>query len=154
MAKSERFNKFIDFILKAETVFKKGHYGDYAFAIMECVKGDSGGITKFGIDASSHPNIDVKNLTLEGAKDIYFSEWANEGIEDLPAPFGECFYDAAVNCGLKRAKRFQTISGNNPFMFNKERRAFYERLGQRESLKKFKQGWLNRVGELEHYLGM
>ena len=32
---------------------------------------DRGGTTKFGISKKSYPNLDISNLTLEQAKDIY-----------------------------------------------------------------------------------
>ena len=39
------------------------------------VKGDRGGLTKYGIAQASHPKVDIANLTLEGATEIYQTEY-------------------------------------------------------------------------------
>jgi lysozyme family protein len=36
---------------------------------------DPGGTTKYGISARAHPEVDVRNLTLEDAKEIYRKEY-------------------------------------------------------------------------------
>lgn len=40
---------------------------------------DSGGETKYGISKRSYPNLDIKNLTLEEAKKIYFCDYWLKG---------------------------------------------------------------------------
>ena len=60
---SEAFLRAVAFILPHEEEFARGHWGDENFVIPENVSGDSGGWTKYGIDASSHPGVDVKDLT-------------------------------------------------------------------------------------------
>ncbi|MDZ4287813.1 MAG: hypothetical protein U0984_07635, partial [Prosthecobacter sp.] len=69
MTPSLRFLNAVTFVLDHETVFKRGHHGDYAQAIAENVSGDPGGVTKFGIDQRSHPNLDIVNLSLIEARE-------------------------------------------------------------------------------------
>ena len=155
MGQSERFLKFIPFIFTAETVFKRGHYGDYDFVATEHDPNDSGGTTRFGIDEASHPNVDVERLTKDGAQDIYFQEWTRDGIEGLPAIFGECFFDCCVNAGLGRARRIRAKTGDDAGKFLDEREAFYRRLAASVSKdRKFLKGWLNRVESLRRFLGI
>jgi hypothetical protein len=59
---------------------------------------DPGGETKYGIAKRYHPNLDIKNLTLEQAKEIYLNEyWIPSGCEDAPYPMDICLFDSAVN---------------------------------------------------------
>ena len=96
-----RFERAVKFVLDHETVFKpRSKWGDYAFATWECDRADPGGLTKFGIDQRSHPSEDIKALTLDQAKQIYFLEyWVPSGAEHLPAGYGEVLFDIRVNGG-------------------------------------------------------
>ena len=39
---------------------------------------DRGGETKYGISKRAYPNVDIKNLTLDKAKQIYYNDyWYN-----------------------------------------------------------------------------
>lgn len=150
---SERFNNFILFIFSAECVYKKGHYGDLNFVICENVDGDSGGLTKFGVDKSGHPGVDIKNLTIDGAKNIYFKEWKNEEVENYPFPLGEVFYDSCVNAGLGRSRTFMKECGNDVKKFLQLRRSFYKRLAANNPKdQKFLNGWLNRITDVQKFL--
>ena len=66
MERDERFEAMIDFVLQWEVV--KDRQGN---VIAEDDPDDPGGLTKYGIDQRSHPNVDIRNLTEEEAKDIY-----------------------------------------------------------------------------------
>lgn len=44
---------------------------------------DPGGETKFGISKRAYPNLDIKNLTRERAKEIYFSDYWQKNNLDL-----------------------------------------------------------------------
>jgi lysozyme family protein len=111
--------------------------------------------TKYGIDARSHPNVDIKNLTSEQATDIYWSEWIKDGCEHLPVPLDWLFFDACVNCGVGRAQQFLTESAKNPKKFQQERIDFYNRLAdQKPRLAKFRKGWISRVIDLSKVAGV
>lgn len=111
---------------------------------------DPGGATKYGIDARSHPNVDIKNLTAEEASDIYWNEyWVRYGCDDMNWPFSFVFFNCCVNCGIGRANKILKITGDNPSKFLDEQEDFYKRLANaRPSSKKFLKGWLNRTADL------
>ncbi len=74
---------------------------------------DPGGETNFGIAKRSHPGVDIANLTEEGAKDIYRSDyWNKVKGDDLPAPVALAVMDYAVNSGVSRSsKTLQKVVG-------------------------------------------
>lgn len=96
---SSKFLRAIQFILPHEEAFARGHWGDENFVVAENVSGDSGGVTKYGIDASSHPGVDIRNLTRDGAIAIYAREWQKYGIEALPEKIAIAQFDVRVNGG-------------------------------------------------------
>jgi len=68
---------------------------------------DSGGETKFGIAKKSHPNVNIKTLTLEGAMQIFYNEyWLTGKCDKLKAPLSIAHFDACVNHGTGRAAKF------------------------------------------------
>jgi lysozyme family protein len=72
---------------------------------------DRGGQTKFGISKAAFPALDVKNLTLDQAKDIYRRAYWNEVHGDeLPWPFSAAVFDAAVNQGPGIARRMLQVA--------------------------------------------
>lgn len=68
---------------------------------------DRGGETKYGICKRDHQDLDIKNLTLEQAKAIYYTEfWAPLKLDDILDPqIAEEMFDTAVNCGVKPSIR-------------------------------------------------
>jgi lysozyme family protein len=65
---------------------------------------DPGGETKYGISKRSYPNEDIKNLTLDRAKEIYRRDfWAASGCDALPECAKFQVFDTAVNSGIDRA---------------------------------------------------
>lgn len=155
MSYSDRFIKFIIFVLDAETTFKKGHYGDDKFVVTEHDPNDSGGATRYGIDKSSHQNVDVEHLTKAGATDIYWDEWQKEGIESLPYPFGECYYDCCVNAGIGRARSITKVTGQDATKFLAARAIFYKKLAFKvKKDRQYLQGWLNRIDNVKKYLNI
>lgn len=65
---------------------------------------DTGGETKYGISKRSHPLVDIANLTLSHAKDIYALEyWHQTRCGDLTWPLCLFVFDAAVNQGAGAA---------------------------------------------------
>lgn len=61
--------------------------------------------TKFGIAASSYPDLDIKNLTLDQAREIYKRDFWDIIGDANPAIKFQLF-DAAVNHGMGNAIRF------------------------------------------------
>ncbi|MBD3754234.1 MAG: secretion activator protein [Gammaproteobacteria bacterium] len=60
--------------------------------------------TKFGISAMAYPDLDIENLTLEQAKDIYYRDyWTPVNGDALPVGVDYITFDTAVNHGTKPA---------------------------------------------------
>lgn len=77
---------------------------------------DPGGETKFGISKRQYPSLDIKNLTLEQAKDIYRTDyWGLIAGDQLPAWLAADVFDAAVHHGVPRASKWlQEEVGTKP----------------------------------------
>mgnify|MGYP001328601528 CR=1 FL=1 len=84
---------------------------DRAFQITVGVEGgyvndpaDPGGETKFGISHRSYPDIGIKALTLDQAKDIYRRDyWQAASCDSMPERIGHLVFDCAVHHGVKTA---------------------------------------------------
>ena len=60
--------------------------------------------TKFGIAANTYPNLDIKNLTLAQAKEIYKKDWWDKlGGHGLHSAITFQLWDFSINAGKKRA---------------------------------------------------
>lgn len=60
--------------------------------------------TKYGISAGAFPNEDIKNLTLDRARELYKSlYWDKVRGDELPAGIDCAVFDFAVNSGPSRA---------------------------------------------------
>jgi len=102
--------------------------------------------TNFGISAASYPNLDIRNLTREQAKDIYRSDyWQRSGANELPWPASLLVFDTAVLHGVGTAQRWQQEVGVNPYAFAAKRLHTYTKL---DNWNVFGAGWVNRTGDL------
>ncbi len=82
------FDTIINFILEME-----GHYSVHP--------DDPGGETKFGISKKAYPKLDIKTITLEHAKGIYYSDyWLTSLAPAMPGKLRLVYMDAAVNQGI------------------------------------------------------
>jgi lysozyme family protein len=164
-AESGVFDRAFDFVIKWEG-------SDY-----EDVPGDPGGPTKYGIDQRDHPNVDIENLTLAHARQIYYhTYWLGSGSPSYPSPVDMVFFNFAVNTGKGEAARFLqkalgvdadgvvgpitmgALSKAAPEDVAKSMvdhaDAFYKALGaERPSMRKFLRGWLNRDDDLRNLIG-
>jgi len=65
---------------------------------------DTGGETKYGISKKQYPNLDIKNLSLDAAKEIYKRDyWDKYQCEKIPDSLKYVYFDMCVNMGGKRA---------------------------------------------------
>ena len=72
---------------------------------------DPGGETNFGISKKSYPNIDIKNLTEDEAREIYRKDyWQDCKCDELNYPFDIAVFDCAVNQGTGKSKRLLQIA--------------------------------------------
>jgi lysozyme family protein len=95
------FDKIIEIVLKHEG----GYVND---------PDDPGGETNFGIAKRSHPDVDIKNLTKEGAKVIYKEVyWDKNKVEKVPEQLRHIYFDMCVNMGRSRAVKILQESANS-----------------------------------------
>jgi lysozyme family protein len=149
-----KFDRAVELILKHE-----GGYVDHP--------SDPGGETKYGISKRSYPHVDIRSLTTDAAKDIYYHDfWLPLKLDKLPYAIAVSVFDYAVNSGKSRAvKTLQAAVGvlqdgalgpatlsatlkQNPFVIaatiRDMRLAFLRALS---SFKTFGKGWTRRVNE-------
>ena len=139
---------------------------------------DPGGLTKYGISKVNHPEVDVANLSLDGAKAIYRKHYWNpiKGDQIASGRVAIKFFDMAVNMGVKQAtklvqealgdmgcsvavdgmmgpKTLEALNGVDDdvlFVFLVPLlEAFYRGLGKPKYIK----GWLRRARTLPHVEG-
>lgn len=62
--------------------------------------------TKYGIAANTYPDLDIANLTLAKAKEIYYRDWwLKIGADSIDSAIVFQLWDFAVNAGMGTAKR-------------------------------------------------
>lgn len=130
-------------------------------------KGECKG-TKYGISAMSYPDLDIKNLTENQAKEIYKKVyWTDIGLNKLEPCLAVQVFDAAVQHGTKISVRLLQEVLNVPvdgiigiatlntlkFLNQKELSFRYiaRRLKYYVSLRTFStygKGWINRMASL------
>jgi len=77
---------------------------------------DPGKITNFGISQKAYPHINIENLTVDQAKNIYkIDYWDRIQANAMPPAFRLMVFDCAVNQGIGFAtKTMQRIVGVKP----------------------------------------
>lgn len=136
---------------------------------------DPGGATKFGIDQRSHPSVNIRTLTRDKAKQIYFDEyWRPVAGDRLPPRTALAVMDCAVNNGrtqaakwLQRAVRVDddgrigqiTLAAahkaddrTTALSILDQRESLYRQLAKKGNNRKFLKGWLNRNNDLRAIL--
>lgn len=144
-----------------------GHEGGYVND-----PADPGGETSFGISKRSYPDVDIKNLTRDGAKAIYLKDFWN-ALADADSAIKFQVFDFAVNGGLPVAiRKLQTAVGvaddghwgpqsmkaiasmdvNDVLLkFNAQRLMFYTSL---KNWPLYGKGWTNRVAGNLNYAAL
>lgn len=123
------FKKVIKFIIKKN---EGGYVND---------PNDKGGETKYGIAKKFHPNVDIKNLTIDEATEIYYNQY----FKKLPSILNiNLFYqvlDMSINAGVKTALRL--YEKNKTLESYKQARInYYKSLSD---FPRYGKGWINRV---------
>lgn len=115
------------------------------------VANDAGaGPTNFGINSRANPDVDVKNLTPEMAKELYKSRyWDKINADNLPPAMQAAAFDASVNQGPGRAREWLAMAGNDPQKFAQLRQGHYDSLtaGNPQKYGQFAESWRNRNQE-------
>lgn len=108
--------------------------------------GAGGAPANFGINQAANPDIDVRNLTPEKAKQIYLERYWNPiGADKLPAAAAVVAFDAAVNQGVGYAQDLLKKTGGDPQKMIEQRIADYRALARDPKHAPFLGGWLNRM---------
>ena len=87
-----------------------GHEGGYVFDPV-----DRGGETKYGITKRSYPHLDIKNLTLDLAENIYYSDFWNTSkmnLNNFDEDIAIELFDTGVNMGTHTARKMLQESLN------------------------------------------
>ena len=75
---------------------------------------DLGGETKYGITKRFYPNLNIKELTIEQAKEIYRKDyWDKNKVESLPQNLWHIYFDMCVNMGKRTAVKVLQRAANN-----------------------------------------
>ncbi|HEX7048605.1 MAG TPA: glycosyl hydrolase 108 family protein [Longimicrobiales bacterium] len=76
---------------------------------------DDGGLTKYGISQRAYPHLDIRNLTIDQAIEIYRRDfWDRCRCGRLPWPFALALFDGAVNHGPGLAARLMQKAVHAP----------------------------------------
>ncbi len=73
---------------------------------------DRGGATKYGISQRAYPNVDIRNLTEQQARDIYKRDyWDRIRADEITSQaIAENIFDTAVNMGVRTASRLAQVA--------------------------------------------
>lgn len=135
---------------------------------------DRGGETKYGISKKWYPELNIKDLTMEDAINIYYNDyWIPSKAESLPKEIRSTYFDMCVNMGQGQAVKILqeainskktakieedgvigSITINSAVKVSKKRLQayrckFYANLvSMRPSQEKFYYGWFKRAIEV------
>lgn len=114
------------------------------------VPNDNGrGPTRWGINASANPDLDIRNLSRASAVARYRRDYWNAIQGDtLPPALGLVAFDAAVNQGPENARRWIAESQGDVGRFLALREAHYRALAQDPKNRGNLNGWLNRLRDV------
>lgn len=125
---------------------------------------DKGGATNKGITQTTYNNWlrskgqnykDVRNITDSEVKEIYYNNyWLKAGCDKMSEKFAILAFDTAVNMGVSRVQEFlkyAKYTNTDKFIIARIRK--YNEFAKYGNQKVFLQGWLNRILDLEQYIG-
>ncbi len=128
---------------------------------------DPGGETKWGISKRAHPDVDIKNLSLDRAFMIYkddyydiYKKFKNEplDLDTVPTTVSVVLFDGGVNCGVNRSYSWFLAASKEKDPTEKLLSLRLDRynqlIGNSPSLKKYYNGWINRLNDLKKYVAI
>lgn len=157
---SAAFESAVAFVLEAEG----GYVNDPA---------DAGGETNFGISKKSYPDLNIKALTEDQAKAIYYQDyWLPCRCDEMPAYIAAVVFDTAVNMGQRIGIKFLqqalgvpadgivgpiTLSATYqkstthllPDFLSYRAKRYHELVQQNGQNSRFIRGWLKRTYEIQ-----
>jgi hypothetical protein len=117
------------------------------------VRDSNGAGVKYGINEAYNPGVDVKNLSMQGAAEIFKKKYFEKsGADKLPAEIAAIYADMFY-LNEKKARALLKASGGDPKIFMDMRDRFLTSLVQGDPGKygKYKNGWQNRSNSLRQY---
>lgn len=143
MESDKEFQRCVVFVLE-----KEGGYVNHP--------NDPGGETKYGITKRTYPYLNIKDLTIEQAKRIYYNDYWLRGASSLSWPLNLCYFDCSVNQGTGRAKKFlaemEQMKKDWKYFLELRREHYLFLVEKNPKLKVFIKGWLNRINEVKKYV--
>ena len=120
---------------------------------------DPGGETNFGVAKRSHPDVDIANLTKDGAKEIYKEVyWDKNKVESLSADLRHIYFDMCVNQGRGAGLKVDggmgpmTIAAMDGVELDRVRayrvKYYADLVTRKPDLEKFYFGWYRRALEV------
>lgn len=68
---------------------------------------DRGGLTNFGISQKQYPHLDIENITLDQARNIYYTDyWYKNKCYMMSSELAIVLFDSSVNCGQYAAAKW------------------------------------------------
>lgn len=111
----------------------------------------SGAPVNFGIDQRANPDINVKDLTQDQAKQLMLERyWKPSGADQIQDPALQAIHaDTAINMGVGASKQLLQASGGDPEKYLQLREKRYREIGG-----PVLDGWLRRNDNLRQYTGL
>lgn len=100
---------------------------------------DPGGETNWGISKRSYPDVDIKALTRDGAKEIYRRDFWDKTGATLDDAVAFQVFDAAVNHGIQTAIRLlqRSLGAADDGHWGPHSQSAYEKLELNDKLLRF-----------------
>lgn len=82
---------------------------------------DPGGLTKYGISKRYYPDLDIKNLTVDDARELFWKDWwvryRYKDLAEYNFDIAERVFNIAVNIGPDSAAKYLQIAINSVIMY-------------------------------------
>lgn len=117
---------------------------------------DLGGETNYGISKRQFPDVGIRELSRDQAKEIYRRVyWTGNNLDSYPWPYSCAALDSYVQHLPSVAKKMVERSNGDLRALLEERRKFYLAIiAKRPDQKKYKDGWMNRINDLDKFCSM
>lgn len=124
---------------------------------------DPGGETKWGISKKAHPELDIKNLTIDKAFEIYKSDYYDIYKKRTPSldldtcsmSYAVVVFDTGVNCGVNRTynwhMRAQETKDPTKTLLGLRDAHYTNLIASNSQLRRFYKGWVNRLNDLKKF---
>lgn len=111
---------------------------------------DPGGETNMGISKRSYPNEDIKGMTHERAKEIYYTDyWRKASCHNLPPAVAFVVFDCAINQGVNTANELAQKAIKSGGSIKSQVKTFtiarVVRYGELKLFRTYGTGWVRRA---------